>query len=304
MWDKLGLVFAPKRDASWIASHACAPVPVLLDGSTCRVFFAGRDAHNRSHIGWFDINLSDPAKSVRTNDKPLAAPGPLGHFDDHGIYAGSAVRMGDRLRIYTIGWSPGARQPLFYASIGALETADFGLTCDWRSSVPVLNRSEFDPCHVTGPWVLHEGECWRMWYVSGLRWEETASGPKSHYHIKYAESDDGLSWRRSGLVSIDFNHPSEANIARPCIVRSATGYEAWFSYDRGQGYRIGYGRSGDGLVFDRNVDHPPVIAPSEAPFESAAVCHPAVVSFKGQRFMFYNGNQFGRDGVALAVAKR
>ena len=36
-------------------------------------------------------------------------------------------------------------------------------------------------------------------------------------------------------------------------------------------------------------------------FENEAVCHPVVVRHKGKRFMFYNGNRFGIDGVALAV---
>src|SRR5437868_2989487 len=103
-WQKLGLVFRPSQDTSWIASHACPPVPITLDDGNCLVFYAGRDSDNRSHIGSFEINLDDPLKGTRSNDRYLAAPGPLGHFDDHGIFPGSVVRLRDRLRIYTIGW--------------------------------------------------------------------------------------------------------------------------------------------------------------------------------------------------------
>jgi hypothetical protein len=301
-WKKVGLIFDPKRDASWISSHACPPVPIMReDGGTCRVFFAGRDADNRSHISWFDIDLNDPLKGVHSNDRYLAAPGPLGHFDDHGIYASSVVRLRDRLRIYTIGWSPGVRKPLFYASIGVIETTDFGMTYDARSIVPVLSRSVYDPCHVTGPFVLLENDIWRMWYVSGMRWVQTECGLKSYYNVKYAESADGTEWTRRGIVSIDFADPNETNIARPCILAGSNGYEVWFSYDRGCGYRMGYGRSPDGYVFDRNILDPPIVEPSSLTFETNAVCHPAIVSHGGQRFMFYNGNSFGRDGIALAI---
>jgi len=303
-WEKLGLIFDPQRDTGWIASHAVPPSPIVRDDGTCRVFYAGRDVNNRSHISWFDVDLKDPLKKVASNDRYLAAPGPLGHFDDHGIFASSVVRLYDRLRIYTIGWSPGVRKPLFYASIGVIETKDFGETYDVRSDVPVLGRSIYDPCHVTGPFVLVENGLWRMWYVSGIRWVETAEGLKSHYNVKYAESVDGINWQRNGLVSIDFADSTETNIARPCIVRGAQGYEAWFSYDRGQGYRMGYGRSPDGLVFDRNIVDPPVIAPSDLAFETDSVCHPAIVSYGGRRFMFYNGNGFGRDGIALAIQSK
>jgi hypothetical protein len=300
-WQKLGLIFRPGREASWMATHACLPLPVMLDERNFRVFFAGRDRDNRSHIGWFDIDLGDPLKGVRTNDKVFVSPGPLGHFDDHGIYPGSAVRLGDKLRIYTIGWNPGIRPPLFYASIGVLETSDFGMTCDFRGSAPVLARSGHDPCHVTGPCVLNENGRWRMWYVSGLRWVETPEGPKSRYHIKYADSDDGIDWRRDGTIAIDLAQQNETNIARPWVLKAGDHYDAWFSFERGEGYRIGYGRSKDGFCFARDPAASPTIDVSKAEFETHAVCHPAVVTCQGKRFMFYNGNRFGIDGIAIAV---
>jgi hypothetical protein len=302
-WQKLGLVFRPTRDTSWVISHATAPVPVILKNSACRVFFSGRDDANRSQIGWFDIDLDDPGRGITTEDTPLAGPGPLGGFDGYGLYASSAVRLGETLRLYTIGWNPGSERPLFYSAIGLLETRDMGRTAAWRSSVPILDRDIHDPYSVTGPWVLLEAGVWRMWYVSAVRWERTENGPKSFYNVRYAESDDGLIWRREGIVAVDFASPDETNIGRPCVLRSASGYEAWFGYSRKHGYRIGYGRSRDGKSFDRNVSNPPVLEPSTAFFENETVCHPAVIAYRGHRFMFYNGNQFGRDGIALAIGK-
>ena len=299
---KLGLVFRPERDIDWAKTHATCPTPIQLDTGIWRVFFASRDEIQRSHVGWFDIDLDDPLKGVQAIDHPLLAPGPMGNFDGNGIYTTSVVRLSNnRLRLYTIGWNPGHRQPLFFAAIGAAESDDMGRSICWRSAAPILDRSEYDPASVTGPWVLHDRGSFRMWYVSGLRWEDRPEGLKSIYHIKYAESADGLAWVRRGQVSIDFADPNELNIARPCILPGIDGYEAWFSYGSGQGYRIGYGRSKDGLVFDRTMVNPPVIEPSNLPFENETVCHPVVVRHKGKRFMLYNGNRFGIDGVALAV---
>lgn len=303
-WQKLGLVFRPESDIPWGVSHATCPTPVRLDSGIWRVFFASRDSLQRSHVGSFDIDLDDPLRAVTASDRPLLAPGPIGHFDGNGIYATGLVRIrGDRLRLYTVGWNPGHRVPLFFAAIGAAESADMGRTIEWRTPAPILDRSDVDPVCVTGPWVLRDSDRFRMWYVTGLRWEDRPDGLKSVYHIRYADSNDGLSWRRSGQVSIDFADPSELNIARPCIVPTEDGYEAWFSYHRGDGYRIGYARSVDGIGFTRITSDAPVIEPSDAAFETDAVCHPAVVTHRGVRFMFYNGNQFGIDGVALAVAR-
>ena len=55
--------------------------------------------------------------------------------------------------------------PLFYASIGVVESEDYGKTVSYRSKAPVLDKSEFDPSSVTGPWVLYDRDIYRMWYV-------------------------------------------------------------------------------------------------------------------------------------------
>ena len=301
-WQKLGLVFRPDRDIDWAETHATTPVAIQLDSGLWRVFFASRDVNQRSHVGWFDIDLDDPSSLKRVARAPLLAPGPVGNFDGNGVYATGIVRTGrDTLRLFTVGWNPGHRYPLFYAAIGSAESNDMGETIAWRTSAPVLDRSEYDPSAVTGPWVMYENGAYRMWYVSGLGWEETNGELKSRYHIKYASSADGLAWNRSGQVAIDFAHAGELNIARPCVVRGRAGYQTWFSYNEGDGYRIGYGRSVDGMKFKRVTRDAPVISPSDAAFENKAVCHPVVVEHKGKRFMFYNGNQFGIDGVALAM---
>ena len=301
-WQKLGLVFQPKNDLAWGVSHATAPTAIQLKSGIWRVFFANRDSDNRSHVGWFDIDLDDPLKGVVSIDAPLLCPGPVGSFDGNGVYTTGVVKLGnDRIRLYNVGWNPGHCSPLFYAAIGVAESGDMGETIDWRCNAPIMDRSEFDPMSVTGPWVLLENGRFRMWYVSGLGWIKTPEGLKSKYHIKYAESDDGLIWNRRGIVSIDFVNECEMNIARPTVLFNGANYETWFSYSTGSGYKIGYGCSKDGISFKRKKLETEIINPGDYCFESDAVCHPMIVEHKGKRFAFYNGNQFGMDGIALAV---
>lgn len=301
-WLKLGLVFRPQEDIDWALTHATCPTPLQLPNGEVRVFFAARDALQRSHVGYFDIDLDDPERGVRVSTEPILSPGPLGCFDGNGIYVTSVVPLsGESVRLYTIGWNPGHVAPLFYATIGAAESEDMGQTIAWRSTVPIMDRSDHDPASVTGPWVLRDQGLFRMWYVSGQPWLKTETGIKSVYDVKYAESLDGIGWKRDGLVSIGFASPDEMNIARPCVLLGVRGYEVWFSYDIGEGYRIGYAQSTDGTSFQRKADSRFVIEPSDTWFEDQMVCHPAVVSHKGKRFMFYNGNRFGIDGVALAI---
>ena len=265
-------------------------------------FFSSRDETNRSHVGWFDINLDDPSLILDVSTKPMLKPGPVGRFDGNGIYASSAVRLkNDSLRFYTIGWNPGHVYPLFYASIGYAESDNNGKTINYRSTAPIMDRSIHDPTSVTGPCVIFDDDKYKMWYVSGLKWISRKNKHlKSIYHIKYAISNDGLNWKRNGHVAIDFKSSRELNIARPCVLKTEQGYESWFSYGYGGEYQIGYAVSVDGIKFNRDVSQVKVIKKSNQIYENKAVCHPFVVIHKGKKFMFYNGNSFGIDGIALA----
>jgi predicted GH43/DUF377 family glycosyl hydrolase len=300
-WEKHGLIFRPDPSRAWMRSHASVPTPLQLDGSLYRVYFSSRDEHNRSHVGFFDVDLNTPDRIIRTSPQPVLAPGPPGCFDGDGVYAECAVRHGEQLRLYTVGVTTGQTRPLFYAAIGLATSTDGGDSFRKHGRAPIMALSEHDPCLVTAPFVMEEGGRWRMWYVSGVSWTRESHGLQSHYHVKYAESDDGISWRRDGRVCIDFAGPHETNIARLWIVREGHRYLGWYSASGPGGYRIGYAESLDGLAWTR-LDDLAGIAPSPSGWDSSAQAYPAVVRYGDRWFMFYNGNSFGRDGIGLALA--
>jgi hypothetical protein len=301
VWQKQGLIFRPDPSQPWMRTHASVPTPLHISGGVYRIYFSGRDEHNRSHVGFFDIDLNAPDYNVTTAPRLVLEPGPLGCFDADGIYAESAVRVGSEVRLYTVGVTTGRTKPLFYASIGFAASRDGGNSFDKRGLAPIMTRSNYDPCLVTAPFVMREGDRWRMWYVSGTAWTEESYGLQSHYHVKYAESDDGISWRRDGRVCIDWDGPAETNIARLWVVRDGDFYLGWYSVSGPGGYRIGYAESADGLIWTRRDDLAGITLSSSG-WDSTAQAYPAVVRYGDRWFMFYNGNAFGRDGIGLAVA--
>ena len=301
-WRKLGLVFSPAGRYPWMQTHAANPVPIRLRGDVFRVYFTTRDGSNRSHIGYVEIDINSPDELLRVSEQPVLSPGPLGNFDDHGVYSSSIVAFEDKLFLYYIGWNPGLRPPMFYASIGLAISEDGGETFQKISRAPILSRGEFDPWMVSAPFVLRENGRWRMWYISGLKWEEGDDGLHSYYHIKYAESSNGIDWHRDGLVCLDLQ-PGECNIARVCVVKDAGLYRSWYGHNAGDGYRIGYAESNDGCTWQR-MDADAGIMVSDSGWDSDAVTYPYVFTHDGRRYMIYNGNFFGRDGFGLAVELR
>jgi hypothetical protein len=280
-------------------THASLPVALRLGGNIYRVYFASRSEKNHSHIGYVEFDITSPKEILYLSSEPVMAPGPLGYFDDHGVYAASLVLHEQKLFMYYIGWNPGVRSPLFYASIGLAISEDRGRTFHKMFSAPIMARSEFDPCLVTSPCVILDNGIWRMWYVSGFKWEEKNGSLYSYYHIKYAESKDGILWERNGLVCIELLS-GERNIARPCVVKHNNTYEMWYSYNAGQGYKIGYAESSDGYVWNRK-DAEAGIDLSESGWDSKTLAYPWVFSHEERKYLLYNGNEFGREGFGLAV---
>jgi hypothetical protein len=268
---------------------------VPFGDSNASVYFAGRDDKNRAHIGRFDFDPRHP-DSFNLHPNPVLTPGTLGAFDDSGVTVSCIVPHDGKWWLYYTGWSLGVTVP-FYLAIG-LAVSDDGEKFKRVSEAPILGRSAIDPYMVASPSVLHDGDRWRMWYVSCERWEETTSGPKHYYHIRYAESDDGILWKRIGHVCIDFANENEFAFGRPCVVKDADCYRMWYCV-RGNAYRIGYAESPDGLNWNRK-DNQAGLSESDSGWDSSMTAYPHVFDCAGTRWMLYNGNDYGRTGIGLA----
>jgi hypothetical protein len=77
----------------------------------------------------------------------------------------------------------------------------------------------------------------------------------------------------------------------------------WFPY-RGDRYKIGYAESSDGLTWER-MDEQVTFAPTKpAAWEDDMQCYPWIFDADGERYMAYNGNDYGLTGFGLARLER
>ena len=305
-WNKKGRILEVRGQSEWMNSHATAPTAYHLRDDLYRVYFSTRDKLQRNQVGFADIRFAERTEVLRISEEPVLRLGSLGHFDCDGIYGTSLVQTEDELRLYYAGWNAGLRG-LFYSSIGVAVSRDGGDSFQRLGSSPILGRDEIDPWAVMAPFVLKVSDHhWVMWYASGIELSYDESNTlRSSYDVKTALSSDGLNWKKTGKTAIGLGS-EDSNVARACVLSSGDGFEAWYPYVSRSinQYRIGFGRSADGLTFDRmDQSDEAQLLPSkdDDSWDNQAVAHPFVFEHGGSRYMLYNGNDFGRTGFGLAI---
>jgi hypothetical protein len=148
----------------------------------------------------------------------------------------------------------------------------------------------------TAPWVVKADDEYRIYYVSGDSWVHK---DLPRYNLKMATSKDGKTWDRKGHVCIDFASNQENALARPTVVFEDGVWKMWFAH-KGDAYRLGYAESEDGINWIRN-DAYANLSPTSGTFDSEMIEYAATLTHKNQHFMFYNGNNYGFDGIGLAI---
>ena len=145
-----------------------------------------------------------------------------------------------------------------------------------------------------------------MWYHSATEWLQVNGRAEPRYLVRYAESNDGFEWRRTGEIAVGYASPDEA-IARPWVVKDESGYRMWFSTRsildyrsvQQQSYRMGYAESDDGISWQR-MDECAQLPISSNRWDSEMIAYPTVFDIENRRYVLYNGNGFGASGFGIA----
>ena len=279
-----------------MTSHASNPVAELISEDICRAYFSCRDCKNRSTIAYVEFHLHK-LEVTRIPENPLVLPGDSGLFDDSGASVGCLVVINQQRFLYYTGWNLGVTVP-WRNSIGLAVSQGNQLEFRKHSVVPIIDRNEIDPFSISYPYVIRDGSVWKMWYGSNLAWGEKHSD--MCHVIKYAESQDGVHWLRDGKVAIGLELHGEWGVSKPSVIKELDStYKMWYS-SRTSHYKIGYAESDNGIDWERK-DSQVGIDVSESGWDLEMIEYPCVFDCNGQRYMLYNGNDYGKTGFGLAV---
>ena len=305
-WKKKGLIFQPNGEFNWMMSHAQVPtVHVMKD--RFRVFFSTRNSSGKSLTACVDLDKDNPSIIKKLYDEPVLNFGNPGTFDDDGVMPSYVVKRDDQLFMYYSGWNQRVNVP-YHNAMGLAVSHDDGLTFTRMFEGPIMDRNMTEPYLAVTPSVFKDNDMWKMWYISGIRWQLVGDKYEPVYVIKYAHSQDGIAWERPNLLCIEQQHENEA-FSHPNVLKIDDTFHMWYccrdSYNFRDGsgsYRIGYAQSADGISWQRK-DSEVGITTSNDGWDSKMLCYPYVVNLGDKLMMFYNGNSFGKSGFGYAVSE-
>ncbi len=302
-WERAGRVISPENGPEWRSKLSGMAGVLPIEDSRYRVFLTGRNTNERAQVGWLDMD-DEFHVTFENPGNPVLTAGRMGCFDCQGVCAPCVIRLSDSLLyMYYVGWGP-SPPDFFVNNCGLAVSSDNGRT--WRrwseAPLPVLDGR--DPIGIGTVFPLRGPEgFWRIWYTTFTEWQPLPNGTwRPHFHIKYAESEDGIHWRKpDDNIALDFKDERECVVSKPMVIKERTGYRMWFSHRNiDSTYRIGYAESVDGRHWRRL---PSGIDTSPEGWDSEMIEYAYVIKRGEEYVMFYSGNGFGASGTGAAIGR-
>jgi hypothetical protein len=315
IWEKKGKIFDPIGVSDSMQNYAQNPNAVELEDRV-RVYFTTRpsiskDGTFKSNTSFVDLDRRDLKNVIYVHKVPVMKFGEVGEFDEFGIMPGSIIQLKEKNEfwLYYVGWTRMQSVPYNWA-IGLAISKDGGYSFSRVGRGPIVGVTNNEPYLHACPRVIRKSEKeWMMWYQGGEKWNSDNGHMESVYVTKFATSENGIDWVRSGNQIIPSNVEEECQTSASVISYEGL-FHMFFSYRHGinfrnknNGYRIGYAYSEDGINWIRDDSRAGIQVSSDG-WDSEMICYPHVLTIKDDIIMFYCGNYFGKYGFGYAVLRK
>ena len=292
-WKTFGLIIKPKNK-KWSKTHCMLPTPYKLSENKYRIFYGTRNSDNQSSITFTDIVFGKKIKILNSPNSPSLSHGSLGNFDDNGVLPSSIIKKNRDILMYYIGWQP--RVTTRYSLIAGLAVSKNCNKFFRKQQFPILKNNEKEQISIlTAPFVLKHKKTFMMWYVSGIKW---LNKDYPLYDIKFAKSKDAVNWDQKKISCLKLKKEERA-LARPYVIYENKLFKMWYSYEKKVGaYKIGYAESKNGIEWKRKDNQ--ILFINKTKGESLMREYPAIIKYKKKKYLLYNGNSYGKEGIFLA----
>lgn len=257
-WKRQGPLFPTGKAGAFDARWCVLPHVVPFGDGRWHLYYTGNAGRGSGLSAFPGIGLavSDEGKTWRRHSQnPVLKPsGEPGTPDAIGMAGGSVISVKSangqtEWRFYYTGCpTVGKALPLNQQKTICLAVSSDGI--HWKKRGAVMYRDptrDYENIGVAGPVVRrHEDGTFRMWYSAiGTRW--------GYYSICYAESDDGLSWRRGKQSGDNLQLTPQGDgwerqmVEYPSIIKEGDHLRMFYCGN-------GYGRTGIGTAVSVSKD--------------------------------------------------
>jgi len=298
-WQKKGIIFDPTGKFDWAVDTALQPTPIILNDEAIRVYAGFRNEEGISRVGWVDLDINDPTKVLQYSQKPILDIGLPGAFDDNGVVPTAIARRGEDLYLYYAGYQL-VKKVRFLVLCGLAISHDNGNTFKRFKNTPVLERSDTEFLFRVIHSILFDDNVWKVWYGAGNHFIPGEKKTLPVYDIRYIESKDGLTFPDKGQVAVKISD-DEHRVGRPYVVKRKDKYHMYFGASKiSEIYCLAYAESNDGLNWERK-DEEIDMENNDGDFDSEMNAYPSIIDVDNKTYMFYNGNEYGKYGIGLAI---
>lgn len=300
IWEKKGLIFRNPGLGDWCDNSALQPTPIIIDNAI-RFYVGFRDVDGVSRIGYVDVDKSNPEKILKVSKEPVLDVGEDGAFDEFGVVPSAVIEVDGKIYLYYAGYQLG-RKVRFLVLSGLAISDDGGETFYRYSRVPVFERTDNEMLFRVPHSVIFENGVFKFWYGGGSSFQQGKSKTLPKYDVRYLESGDGIDIPKLGRKVLE-TKAEEYRIGRPFVVRTGSKYYMFYGYSsEDRPYQLGFAISEDGYNWERR-DEELGLGLSSSGWDSEMMGYPSLVSTGNHTFLFYNGNDYGREGFGYAVLK-
>ncbi len=299
-WKKQGLIYGPNGDLSWATNSALQPTPIVFDENTIRVYVGMRDEEGRSRVGFVDVESDNPSEVRRVSQNPALDLGMPGTFDENGVVPCVVLKRDGKIWLYYAGYQLG-QNVKFVAYTGLAISDDNGETFNRYQQHPICDRRDGELFFRAIHSVMFDNDVWRIWYGGGQEFELQNGKQLPKYNIRYTESADGIKLNDDFTVAVDMADDDEHRVGRPYVIKHDNKYLMFYGACRkSRGFRLALAESTDGYSWTRKDDEIGIDV-SESGWDSEMQSYPSVIIGRNQTYLFYNGNDYGKQGFGYAV---
>ncbi|QEG38511.1 glycoside hydrolase family protein [Roseimaritima ulvae] len=255
-WKRSGPLFETGAPGSFDAQWCVLPNGVQLDDGRWHLYYTGNSGRGAGLSAFPGIGLATSNDGTtwtrHGTDAVLSRSGQHGDPDAVGVAGGSVIRVPQdkgpaQWRFYYTGCpTTGKAHALNQQKTICVAVSDDGIT--WKKQGAVMLRDpdrDYENIGVAGPVVRLEPDgLFRMWYSA-------IGSQHGFYSICYAESDDGIHWRRGPQrgdnlqLSPTGNGWEKQMVEYPAIIREGDHLRLFYCGN-------GYGRTGIGTAVSFN----------------------------------------------------